>query len=139
MTKPVFNTSVDSDNQTLAGVVGIDIPVSGFATFAQKSHLGPLGYSFGLNTNGFLIFHPNLWSVSNYLEDPAHNDLEDIEGDAPEILKLRQEMIDMAADEDSTAGTRSIDITSAVILNLGHSATVEMEYFYAPVLRTRFS
>lgn len=138
MTKPVFNTSVDSDNQTMAGVVGIDIPVSGFQTFAQKSHLGPLGYSFGINTNGFLIFHPSLWSVSNYLEDPVHNDLEDIEGNLPEILKLRQEMIDMAADEDPS-GTRKIDVTSAVILNLGHSVTTEMEYFYAPVLRTRFS
>ena len=57
----------------MAGVVGIDIPVSRFEAFAPKSHLGPLGYPFAINTNGFLIFHPNLWMIANYLEDPAHN------------------------------------------------------------------
>ena len=61
------------DNQTLAGVVGIDIPVSRFEAFAPRSHLGPFGYPFAINTNGFLIFHPNLWMIANYLEDPAHN------------------------------------------------------------------
>ena len=68
------------DNQTLAGVVGIDIPVSRFEGFAPKTESGPLGYVFGLNTNGFLIFHPKLSSLSNYLDDPAHNDIEDVEG-----------------------------------------------------------
>ena len=53
--------------------MGIDIPVSRFEAFAPKSHLGPLGYPFAINTNGFLIFHPNLWMIANYLEDPAHN------------------------------------------------------------------
>ena len=64
----------------MAGVVGIDIPVSRFEGFAPKTELGPLGYTFGLNTNGFLIFHPKLSALSNYLEDPAHNDIEDVEG-----------------------------------------------------------
>lgn len=122
----------------MAGVVGIDIPVSRFEAFAPRSQLGPLGYTFGLNTNGFLIFHPNLWMISNYLEDPAHNDLEDIEGSSDEIRQLRKEMIDMAADQVKT-GVRKISMTSAVILNLGHSASIEMDYFYAPIVKTSFA
>merc|ERR1712088_1229114 len=92
ITKPVFNTSKNSDNQTLAGVVGIDIPVSRFEAFAPQSRLGPLGYTFGINTNGFLIFHPKLRAFANYLEDPAHNDIEDVEV-FDDITKLREEMI----------------------------------------------
>ena len=34
--------SISQDNQTLAGVVGIDIPVSRFEAFAPRSQLGPL-------------------------------------------------------------------------------------------------
>jgi voltage-dependent calcium channel alpha-2/delta-1/voltage-dependent calcium channel alpha-2/delta-2 len=88
MTLPVFNTSVsaDNDNQTLVGIVGIDIPISRFETFAPREQLGPLGYSFGVNTNGFLIFHPSLdYLVQNYLEDPSHNDFTEIEGDTDSL------------------------------------------------------
>ena len=127
------------DNQTLAGVVGIDIPISRFESFAPRAHLGPLGYTFGINTNGFLIFHPRLWMVSNYLEDPAHNDLEDIEGVSEEMTRLRKEMIDLAADSKGGDEVRQIDMKTAIILNPGHSITVEMEYFYLPIPSTRFS
>merc|ERR1712223_1639134 len=144
ITMPVFNTSTESDNQTLAGVVGIDIPVARFEAFAPRSHLGPFGYPFAINTNGFLIFHPNLWMIANYLEDPAHNDLEEVEGDTPEIKELRKAMIDMAAGDDDEGSDKKIgvektSIRSAVILNLGHSASLDFEYFYTSIPETRFS
>jgi hypothetical protein len=59
------------NNQTLAGVVGVDIPVFTFNSLTPRSKLGPFGYSFGLNPNGFTIWHPDLWTVANYLEDPG--------------------------------------------------------------------
>lgn len=68
------------DNQTLAGVVGIDIPVFVFEEMSPIQQLGPLGYTFGLNQNGFLVFHPSLWMDANFMEDPAHIDIADIEG-----------------------------------------------------------
>ena len=34
--------------------------------------------------------------VENYLDDPAHNDFTEIEGDSPELLELRKEMIQSA-------------------------------------------
>ena len=38
----------------------------------------------------------SLWyMVENYLDDPAHNDFTEVEGDSPELLELRKDMIDM--------------------------------------------
>ena len=52
--------------------MGVDIPVFTFDSLTPKSKLGPFGYSFGLNSNGFAIWHPDLWTVANYLEDPGN-------------------------------------------------------------------
>lgn len=122
----------------MAGIVGIDIPVSRFEAFAPKAKLGPLGYSFGLNANGFLIFHPKLWLFYNYLEEPVHNDLEDVEGGSEKLSMLRKEMIDLAVD-DHLNNVRKVDINASVILHQGHSATVEMEYFYTAIKKSLFS
>lgn len=44
----------------------------------------------------FLRF--SLWYiVQNYLEDPAHNDFTEIEGNSELLLKLREELIDMVS------------------------------------------
>ncbi len=129
---PVFNTSALSDNQTLAGVVGIDIPISNFEALTPQSALGPLGYTFGVNSNGFLLFHPKMWALANYLEDPSHNDLEDLEGDVEEIKALRMAMVDMAA-TGNPAQIQKMRVNTSVILNLGHSLQIEVDYFFAPV------
>ena len=60
-----------------------------------------------------------------------------MEGDAAEIVELRKAMIDMAADGDRSI--RNISIKSSVILNLGHSASLDLNYFYASIPKTRFS
>ena len=62
-------------------MVGVDIPISEFEALAPSYQLGPLGYPLGLNENGFLVFHPFLWTNANYLEEPAHIDIEDVEAD----------------------------------------------------------
>ena len=80
MTLPVFNISVHS-NQTLAGVVGVDIPVSAIQAFEPRRALGPSGYTFAANQNGHLLFHPAMWMDENYLEDPAHVDISNAEGE----------------------------------------------------------
>jgi len=43
VTSPVFNTSAFSDNQTLAGVVGVDVPVSKLEDLSPRAKLGPIG------------------------------------------------------------------------------------------------
>ena len=63
--------------------------------------------------------------------------MEEVEGDASEIIEIRKAMIDMAADGDNSM--KNISIRSSVILNLGHSASLDLEYFYASIPKTRFS
>ena len=75
-------------------MAAVDIPVSKLESFAPRYQLGPLGYTFGLNENGFLIWHPNLWMDANFMEEPSHIDIEDIEGEGQEIKDLRKGMID---------------------------------------------
>ena len=138
VTLPVFNTSTTSDNQTLAGIVGIDIPVSRFEFFAPRAKLGPLGYAFGLNTNGFLIFHPSLWLVENYLEDPAHNDFADVEGDTEQLNEIRKEMIDLAYNQD-TETVKMKEINISTVVQHGHAVPVDLEYHFAAIATTKFS
>ena len=95
-------------------MIGIDIPISRFESFAPRNQLGPLGKSFAVNENGFLIFHPSLWTVSNYLEDPAHNDLEEIEGDSEAISSLRKAMIDLATSQDLSSSSREVPVIQGV-------------------------
>ena len=40
--------------------------------------------------------------MENYLEDPAHNDFADIEGDTQPLAQVRKEMIDLAFEQSPT-------------------------------------
>ncbi len=75
-------------------MVGVDIPVSLMEDASPRAQLGPLGYSFGANANGLLVFHPGMWMDVNFLEDPAHVDLEDIEGEGDDVKALRRGLVD---------------------------------------------
>ena len=77
--------------------------------------------------------------VSNYLEDPAHHDLEDLEGDSEVITQLRHRMIDLAAAGQDDHNIHRLNMTASVILNQGHSASVPMTYFFTRIANTRFS
>ena len=118
------------DNQTLAGVVGIDIPVSKFEELAPIHQLSPLGYAFGLNQNGFLVFHPRLWMDSNFLEDPAHIDFADVEGDSDEFNDLRRAMI------DHQSGVKNV--TTSIKLQAGHVIPLHLHYYYRKLESSSF-
>ncbi|CAB4059788.1 CACNA2D2 [Lepeophtheirus salmonis] len=117
VTYPVFNTSDGSDNQTLAGVVGIDIPVNDLEALIPRRQLGALGYGFALNQNGFLVFHPKLWSFMNYFEDPSHVDFADVVGESEPLRTVRKQMI------DEIQGSSTIEIDHEVL---------EFNYFHVP-------
>ena len=38
-------------------------------------------YTFSKLQNGHLLFHPAMWMDENYLEDPAHVDISNVEGE----------------------------------------------------------
>ncbi len=132
----------------MSGVVAVDLPISLLEDSAPRAQLGPLGYSFGINRNGLLVYHPGmylhirrvcymyntmpwpsgnslfllwstlctvfspigLWMDDNYLQDPAHVDLEDVEGEEAEVKQLRQGMVDAGPErQGSLRVARAID------------------------------
>lgn len=121
------------DEQSLAGVVGIDVAVSRLEAAAPRPRLGPMGYAFAVNQNGLLIFHPNLWMDANYMEDPAHIDLEDIEGEDGQIKELRRVMVN----RPQTPGT--ITIERPIDLETRQPLASPRHYHYVQVPDTTFS
>lgn len=57
---PVYNTSNDTaGTANLLGVVGIDVPLREFQKLALPFKLGVNAYSFMINKNGHILFHPD--------------------------------------------------------------------------------
>ncbi|CAF4650841.1 unnamed protein product, partial [Rotaria socialis] len=62
--QPVLNPPQDKqDENILLGAVGVDIPVKLLQEFSPKYRLGVHAYSFMINHNGYLMFHPDLRPV----------------------------------------------------------------------------
>ncbi|CAG5128291.1 unnamed protein product, partial [Candidula unifasciata] len=93
VTRPVYNYSTESillynyftvvPNQTIPlGVMAIDI--------------GPNGYSFAINPNGYVVFHPNLYTSGKFMTEPPNVDLLELEVDqnSKELNDLRSAMIE---------------------------------------------
>ncbi|CAF4519942.1 unnamed protein product [Rotaria sp. Silwood1] len=62
--QPVLNPPQNKKDMTiLLGAVGVDIPVKLLQEFSPKYRLGVHAYSFMINHNGYLMFHPDLRPV----------------------------------------------------------------------------
>uniref|UniRef100_A0A5K3FJE4 VWFA domain-containing protein n=1 Tax=Mesocestoides corti TaxID=53468 RepID=A0A5K3FJE4_MESCO len=53
------NATVENNLGILLGVTGLDIPMEDLEDVLRSWKTGPLSYFFGLNNNGFVLFHPN--------------------------------------------------------------------------------
>ncbi|CAF2650391.1 unnamed protein product [Rotaria sp. Silwood2] len=62
--QPVLNPPQNRKDMTiLLGAVGVDIPVKLLQEFSPKYRLGVHAYSYMINHNGYLMFHPDLRPV----------------------------------------------------------------------------
>ncbi|XP_021369927.1 voltage-dependent calcium channel subunit alpha-2/delta-3-like [Mizuhopecten yessoensis] len=58
---PVFDMKEDARMEgNLLGIVGTDVPVDQIKARIPYNKLGPNGYAFVVNSQGFILFHPNL-------------------------------------------------------------------------------
>ncbi|KAK3762796.1 hypothetical protein RRG08_040493 [Elysia crispata] len=107
VTLPVYNTSSTSSNQTILGVVGIDVTTAQLEAKTPFDKIGPIGYSFAINPNGYVVFHPNLKTSGKYMTEPPNVDILDLEIDEEneEMIKLRKNMINGKTGKTETIGT----------------------------------
>nr|XP_034305239.1 voltage-dependent calcium channel subunit alpha-2/delta-2 isoform X4 [Crassostrea gigas] len=131
VTLPVYNRAPSGSNQTILGVMGIDVTTEQMKRYSPVWQLGPSGYTFAINTNGYVIFHPSL-KIHDDIEDTPNLDFLDIEIESEAKEKLRGDMID---GKNGVVEISSFDLS--VDENYVHEE--RRRYFYTPIGNTTFS
>ncbi|XP_044741537.1 voltage-dependent calcium channel subunit alpha-2/delta-3 [Chrysoperla carnea] len=148
VTTPVFdrrNHSVRVAN--LLGVVGTDVPIEQIIKLVPPYKLGVNGYSFIVNNNGHVLYHPDLRPlVNNKFEkslEPEYTSIDLTEVELVEnesgprennsmLLDLRHDMIDQKEGEIELSVKVHYD-------NMKRVTTRKHKYFYNPIEGTPFS
>nr|XP_023023561.1 voltage-dependent calcium channel subunit alpha-2/delta-3 [Leptinotarsa decemlineata] len=149
VTSPVF----DRQNHTVRvanvlGVVGTDVSIDQIGKLVPPYKLGVNGYSFIVNNNGHVLYHPDLRPVENndLYEDTLEPkyisvDLTEVElvenengprENHTSLLDLRHDMIDQKEGETEISVKVHYD-------NMRRVTTRRNKYFYNPIEGTPFS
>merc|ERR1719228_2519278 len=129
----------------LLGVAGTDVPIAEIEKLIPPYKLGVNGYSFAVNNNGYILYHPDLRPMFQEILKPNYNsvDLAEVElvhnekHDEPrhndtELFLMRKEMVDQ---KDGLA-----HLTVKVHMDDMKRVTVrEQEYFYYNISNTPFT
>ncbi|CAH0592632.1 unnamed protein product [Chrysodeixis includens] len=151
VTVPIFDRRNHTQREAnLLGVVGTDVPIDQLKKLVPPYKLGVNGYSFMVDNNGHVLYHPDLRPLhtnEEYTETlrPLYSsvDLTDVEllVDSDEnsrvnltslLLDLRHDMIEQREGETEIAVKVQYD-------NMRRVATRRQRYFYSPVDGTPFS
>jgi len=129
----------------LLGVAGTDVPIAEIEKLIPPYKLGVNGYSFAVNNNGYILYHPDLRPMFQEILKPNYNsvDLAEVElvhnekHDEPRyndsgLFMMRKEMVDQ---KDGLAR-----LTVKVHMDEMKRVTVrEQEYFYYNISNTPFT
>ncbi|KAL5014791.1 hypothetical protein ScPMuIL_009061 [Solemya velum] len=111
--------------------MGVDVTTAEMKSYIDDRLLGPSGYAYATNWNGYVLIHPSL-HINGYVKDPPNVDFLDIEIDTPEKEELRASMINGSEGKHQiTAFVRSPDQR--------HLHTETRNYYYSPIKNTSFS
>ncbi|KAL7039794.1 hypothetical protein ACKWTF_000119 [Chironomus riparius] len=157
---PVFDRRNHSAREAnLLGVVGTDVPIEEIQKVIPRHKLGPNGYSFIVDNNGRLLYHPDLRPMSDNSEymsilKPKYHSIDLTEVEVPEIElsangnpgnthdrmdentqalhDMRQEMLNQKEGEMELTILTHLDDMKRVSLRT-------QKYFYGPIEGTPFS
>ncbi|KAK8393339.1 hypothetical protein O3P69_013382 [Scylla paramamosain] len=141
---PVFDrkkTSMKTAN--LLGVAGTDVPIREIEKLVPPYKLGVNGYSFMVNSNGYVIYHPDLRPVFQDILKPNYNsvdfaevELTDYENEArandSELLELRKDLVEQNAAERMMSVKIHLDDMKRVVQR-------KQKYFAQKISGTPFS
>ncbi|CAD5119851.1 DgyrCDS8435 [Dimorphilus gyrociliatus] len=133
VTLPVYNRTRDLDkNDTLLGVMGTDVTIDELKRHIPWKKLGPNGYAFAINNNGYILFHPDLKAQHGWLSDPPTVDLLEIQIESDDLKLVREEMI------NKTESTMTVKGLTRVTSD-GHILHNTRTYHYIGIENTTFS
>uniref|UniRef100_A0A7N6FCL0 VWFA domain-containing protein n=1 Tax=Anabas testudineus TaxID=64144 RepID=A0A7N6FCL0_ANATE len=83
-TLPVFNKTKTRDdrngeNQLILGVMAIDVSLLDIKKLTPRFTIGPNGYYFAIDPNGYVLLHPNLQPKNPKFQEPVTLDFLDAE------------------------------------------------------------
>uniref|UniRef100_A0A8B9JGK9 Calcium voltage-gated channel auxiliary subunit alpha2delta 1 n=1 Tax=Astyanax mexicanus TaxID=7994 RepID=A0A8B9JGK9_ASTMX len=105
-TLPVFNKTSSEDGsrkQLILGVMGVDVSLDDIKRLTPRFTIGPNGYYFAIDPNGYVLLHPNLQPKNPKFQEPVTLDFLDAELENDIKVQIRTMMI------DRVPGNKTID------------------------------
>lgn len=101
-TLPVFNKTksrenssrIQHGNQLILGVMGVDVSLDDIKRLTPRFTIGPNGYYFAIDPNGYVLLHPNLQPKNPKFQEPVTLDFLDAELENDIKVEIRTMMID---------------------------------------------
>ncbi|XP_036375727.1 voltage-dependent calcium channel subunit alpha-2/delta-1-like isoform X2 [Megalops cyprinoides] len=141
-TLPVFNKTISKDvkdgnqkkhqNQLILGVMAIDVSLDDIKRLTPRFTIGPNGYYFAIDPNGYVLLHPNLQPKNPKFQEPVTLDFLDAELENDIKVEIRKSMI------DGHKGDRTIQ-TLVKSQDERYIDRGNRTYTYAPVNGTDYS
>ncbi|TSK38438.1 Voltage-dependent calcium channel subunit alpha-2/delta-1 [Bagarius yarrelli] len=93
------NHDKEHGNQLILGVMGVDVSLDDIKRLTPRFTIGPNGYYFAIDPNGYVLLHPNLQPKNPKFQEPVTLDFLDAELENDIKVKIRTMMIDRTAGE----------------------------------------
>merc|ERR1711892_1454315 len=129
----------------LLGVAGTDVPIAEIEKLIPPYKLGVNGYSFAINNNGYILYHPDLRPMFQEILKPNYNsvDLAEVElvhhskHDEPRLndstlYNMRKNMVDQLEGEEQMTVKVHLDDMKRVTIR-------QQDYFYHNISNTPFT
>jgi len=129
----------------LLGVAGTDVPIAEIEKLIPPYKLGVNGYSFAINNNGYVLYHPDLRPMFQEILKPNYNsvDLTEVElvhdpkHDEPRfndstLFSMRKNMVDQLEGEEHMMVRVHLDDMKRVTIR-------QQDYFYHNISNTPFT
>uniref|UniRef100_A0A3Q3AP12 Calcium voltage-gated channel auxiliary subunit alpha2delta 1 n=1 Tax=Kryptolebias marmoratus TaxID=37003 RepID=A0A3Q3AP12_KRYMA len=81
-------------NQLILGVMAIDVSLDDIKKLTPRFTIGPNGYYFAIDPNGYVLLHPNLQPKNPKFQEPVTLDFLDAELENDIKVGIRKNMID---------------------------------------------